>query len=122
MRKCEVLFSPTIEIVIGDNYNDKEELEYLEEADKYDDIAIGKLDKDGKLVYVLALMVSAKDMLKTLKDDELFNGEVFDISIRGIVWDEKDKKSYWEDVATFEGTLYDVLLVAANKGAKYDLG
>jgi hypothetical protein len=120
MRKCEVFISPTVDIEITDT--DTKSFQMLEDCDRYSAIAISHINKEGRLIYMMFMTSSAKSMLQPLSNDELFNTEIFDVIIKGAIWDTNTQKHIYEEVATFEGTLYDVLLVVANKGAKYDRG
>ncbi len=86
-------------------------LDPKEEEERYRYIPFSKIDSDGTIIQIGFQPCHASILVKSLKDDPLFEEEV-----HIEVWRYHDEK-----LMEFDGTLYDALLVAVNEGAKYDV-
>lgn len=97
-------------IVIETEGDEAGSLDPKEKQDRYGFVAWSKIDIAGKLLQIGFQPCHASILVKSLKDDALFEEEV-----HIEVW-----KYFDEKLMEFDGTLYDTLLVATNEGAKYD--
>jgi len=119
MRDIEVYIGPTVNI--EDINNRGKGIEEGEDSEYCIDIAqLELLDKD-KVVWMLYLTSAAKDIVKCLKDDPLFNEEEVNLKVYGFMpAQDKKEDEFYTKIYEFKGTIYDALLIAANEGAKYD--
>ena len=113
MRKCKVRLGRLVLIDIEGQYAGVFDRTGREES--FSHMAGAEAGKEGELTHLFFQPCGAKYLVKSLKDDPLFEEELH-IEVYAL-----DGKKIKEKLYEFDGTLFDVLLVAANEGAKYDV-
>lgn len=82
---------------------------------RYDHVAGTQEDDEGRLIHMFYQPCDAPDIAKSLKDDPVFEEQVY-LEVFSL-----DGKEIKDKLYAFDGTLYDALLIAANEGKQYDV-